>query len=166
VRLNAMVCVAKGWLAMRATDFLKFTGLLFPLLACEASNGQESGRPIEGSTGGVYMPHPSSALSDLKPGIKMHLDPFGKPCVTVAAYSLAKTDYRKIFGAEQKLLASGEYEHMIAAKNHCSQMIRLKVCYFGSQSCVTVDVASYGDQRASLGISTGQGFRYQYTEQF
>jgi hypothetical protein len=153
---------------MRATDFWILTSVFFPLFACgtSISNGQEWGRPIEGSTGGAYLSNHSSALSDLKPGIKMHLDPFGKPCVTLAAYSLAKSDYRKIFGAEQKIFASSEYEHMITATNHCSQMIKLKVCYSDSQNCVVVELASYGNQRASLGISSDQGFRYQYTEQF
>jgi hypothetical protein len=151
---------------MRATDLLKLTCLLLPLLACEISNGQEAGRPIEGATGGVYLPNQSPALSNLKPGIKMHMDPFGKPCVSVAAYSLGKTDYQKIFRAEEKLLASREYEHMITATNRCSQMIKLKVCYLGSQNCVIVDLSSYGNQRASLGISSDQGFSYQYTEQF
>jgi hypothetical protein len=151
---------------MRLMDFAKLTSLLLLLLASEISNAQESGRPIEGATGGAYSPHESSALSDLKPGIKMHLDPFGKPCVTVAAYSLAKTDFGKIFGAEPKVFASKEYEHMITATNRCSQMIKLKVCYSGTQDCVIVELASYGNQRASLGRSSDQGFRYQYTEQF
>jgi hypothetical protein len=151
---------------MRATDFLKLTTLLFLLLASEISKGQESGRPIEGSTGGAYQSNQSSALSDLKPGIRMHLDPYGKPCVSVAAYSHPKTDFGKIFGAEHKIFASDEYEHMVTARNHCSQMIKLKVCYSDTRNCVMVDLPSYGNQRASLGISLDQEFRYQYTEQF
>jgi hypothetical protein len=159
--------ITKGQRPMRTTGFLKPISFVVLLVASEMSNGQELSRPIEGSTGGLYLPNQSSALSDLKPGVKMHLDPFGKPCVTVGAYSLPKTDFRKIFGAEQKPLASVEYEHFVTAKNHCSQTIKLKVCYFDSNSCVTVDVASYGNQRASLGTSPGMpGFRYQYTEQF
>lgn len=152
---------------MRAADLFKVTSPLFLLFTWTVSNGQGSGRPVEGSTGGVLLPNQPSGLSDLKPGVKLHMDPFGKPCVTVGAYSLPKADFRRIFGAEQKPSASVDYEQFVTAKNHCSQTIKLKVCYFGSQSCVTIDVAGYGDQRASLGISPGmRGFRYQYTEQF
>ena len=162
-----LCCVAMVAVFMRTTDLLKLTSPLFLLLACTVSDGQESGRPIEGSTGGLYVPKESSALSDLKPGIKMHMDPYGKPCVTVGAYSLPKTDFGKIFGAEQRPPASVEYEHFVTAKNRCSQTIKLKVCYFESNSCVTVNLAGYGNQRASLGLSPGaRGFRYQYTEQF
>ena len=140
---------------MRATGLLKLTGPLFLLFTCTVSNGQGSGRPVEGATGGLLLPNQPSGLSDLKPGVRLHMDPYGKPCLSVGAYSLTKPDFRSTFGAEEKPLASVEYEHIVTAKSHCSQTIKLKVCYSGSQSCVTIDVAGYGNQRASLGISPG-----------
>jgi hypothetical protein len=89
----------------------------------------------------------------------------------VAAFSLPKTDFRKIFGAGQTPQASDNtsklFEHMISAQNHCSQIIRLRVCYYGSETCVAVDVPPFDHQQASLGVARGMpGFRYQYTEQF
>ena len=179
---------------MRYVQFVKVVWLLVPFLACDVSNGQQStagsGRPIEGSTGGLYPPNQSqsSLHSDLDPGVKFHRDPYGKPCISVAAFALPKTDFRKIFGAELSAHSSAKdkgkdgsdgvglgagdsksqnYEHMVSAQNRCSQNIKLKVCYLGSQSCLLVDVPPYGHQRASLGIATGTpAFSYQYTEQF
>jgi hypothetical protein len=173
---------------------LQLTCLIVVLLASPGtSNGQEptrSGRPIEGSTGGLYVPNQSqsSLQSDLDPGVKVHLDPYGKRCILVAAYALPKTDFRKIFGAELSAHSSPKdkgkdasgsvgqdaraskaqnYEHMVSAQNRCSHTIRLRVCYLGSQSCVPLAVPAYGRQQASLGIATGTpAFRYQYTEQF
>jgi len=173
---------------MRRAKLLKLGSLLVPLLVCEASSGQQSlaplgpGRPIEGSTSGLYLPN--SVQSDLSRGVKVHLDVYGKRCVTVAAYSLAKTDFRKIFGGGQtpqaekdKGASSGaggqgdykskNFEHIVSAQNHCSQTVRLRVCYLGSQDCVPLDVPGYGHQQASLGIAAGTpSFRYQYIEQF
>jgi hypothetical protein len=165
---------------MRYVRFVKVLWLLVPFLACDVCNGQQStaefGRPIEGSTGGLYLPNQSqsSLHSDLDPGVKVHSDPYGKRCISVAAFARPKTDFRKIFGAELSAHSSGagdsksqNYEHIVSAQNRCSQSIKLKVCYLGSRSCLLVDVPPYGQQQASLGIATGtSAFRYQYTEQF
>jgi hypothetical protein len=173
---------------MRYANLLKLVSFLAPFLACQVSNGQQStalasGRPIEGATAGLYLPN--SVQSDLSPGVKVHMDVYGKRCVMVAAYSHAKTDFRKIFGGGQppqgsekdkgqSSSASGQgddksknFEHIVSAQNHCSQTIRLRVCYLGSQNCVPLDVPGHGHQQASLGIASGMpGFRYQYIEQF
>lgn len=179
---------------MRRLNFLKLLGLVLASVTWEVSYGQQltaasgtwPGRPIEGSTGGLYLPNQlqSSVQSDLHPGIRMHKDPFGKPCVTVAAYSLPKIDFRKIFGAEgseaegseedegQNASASKQgnqskiFEHMISAQNRCGQSIKLKICYYDLQDCVTVDVPGHGKEQASLGAASGMSFRYQYNEQF
>jgi hypothetical protein len=84
-------------------------------------------------------------------------------------YSQTTPDFRKIFGGEQSsgsaVATSKTFEHVISAT--IIARITLRVCYFGSQTCVTVQVPGYGHQQASLGLSPGQpGFRYQYTEQF
>ena len=160
---------------MRYVQFMTVVWLLAPFLACDVCNGQQttigSGRPIEGSTDGLYLPNQSPFQSDLDPRVKVHQDPYGKRCVSVAAFALPKTDFRKIFGAEPAAKGSDSktqnYEHIVSAQNRCSQSIKLKVCYLGSQSCLLVDVPPYGHQQASLGIATGtKAFRYQYTEQF
>ena len=158
---------------MRYMQFLKSIWLLMPFLVCNVSYGQTAGagRPIEGSTDGLYLPNQSPFHSDLDPGVKVHHDPYGKRCISVAAFALPKTDFRKIFGAEPAAKDADSktqhYEHIVSAQNRCSQSIKLKVCYLGSQSCLLVDVPPYGHQQASLGIATGtKAFRYQYTEQF
>ena len=165
---------------MRASNPWKLAILLVSLLACDVSNGQPlgagPGRPIEGSTGGLSNQSQSSAQSDLNPGVRAHLDPYGKRCVKVAASSHQKTDFRKIFGAgqtssgnnsEQGVNSTKLFEHIISAENHCGQTIKLRVCYYGSQNCIPLDVPGYGHQQASLGVAPGMpGFRYQYIEQF
>ena len=145
---------------------------LSTLVVGPGSHGQGigPGRPIVGSTEGNLPKQPQlSTQSDLDPGIKVHKNPVGEKCVTVSAYSRPKTDYRKIFGdsSEQGAAAPKTFQHIVVANNRCGQMISIKVCYYESQSCVTVQAPGYGEGETILGIASGSpGFRYQYTEQF
>jgi hypothetical protein len=161
---------------MRASNVIRVTGLLISFLMCGNSNAQDlttplgaaQGRPIEGGTGGNQPQSP--ALSQLRPRVKVHQDVAGNPCVTVAAHSLPKADFRKIFGGEQTSNGTDiklkTFEHIISAHNHCGLTVRLRVCYYGSQNCVPLDVPGHDDGQVSLGISPESGFHYQYTEQF
>ena len=162
---------------MRTSLLLRLSSLLVPLLACGISNGQQSpgplgigaGRPIEGSSD-PQIQSTKPPRSELQPGIKMHLDPLGKPCVAVTGFSLEKTDFRAVFGGQASELEQKgvkHFENFISAQNHCSRPIKLRVCYYASQDCVPIDVPGYDNRRISLGFSGGtRRFRYQYTEQF
>jgi hypothetical protein len=170
--------------SMRRTSWsLRAMTLLVPLFVCSPSAAQIGfDRPIEGSTGGLSDRTGSLAQSDLSPGTKVHLDPYGKRCVAVTANAHAPPDFRKIFSGAQSSLRSEDgkekasssngatpklFEHIISAKNHCALTIRLRVCYRGSQTCMPLEVPPYGHQQAILGMSSsGPDFRYQYTEQF
>jgi hypothetical protein len=171
------------------------TTLAFLLVSatCVVSYSQDA-RPVNGATGGLYRKDQSTLRrsqlsSDLNAAssLKVHRDPYGKACVSVGAYSIQKTDYRKIFEpkkaagnakaevenqkpgsvSDQPSISIKILEHIISAKNNCSQTVKLKVCYYGTQDCVPVDLPSYGHKETSMGIYPGmQDFRYQYTEQF
>ncbi len=168
---------------MRCLNLLKLLSLtVLGVVTCEASNGQglttpldsTPSRPIEGATAGLHLPNQtqsgnsqfSSPNSNF--GVKVHTDAVGKPCVKVSAYSHQQTNYRKIFDPTLTLRnGSNIFEHFISAQNHCSQPVKLRVCYYNSQSCVAVDVPAYGRQEALLGAYPAlPDFRYQYVEQF
>ncbi len=175
---------------IRITSVLRVTCVLAPLLVSGASSAQVSatspglgfGRPIEGATGGLSKRSGSLGQSDLSLGVRVHLDPYGKRCVAVDASSHVPPDFRKIFSPERSAYRSEDvkdkndssesvapklFEHVISADNHCALTIKLRVCYYGSLTCVPLDVPGYGRQRTILGVSSGgPDFRYQYTEQF
>ncbi len=168
---------------MRCLNLLKLLSLpVLAVVTCEASNGQglatpldtTPSRPIEGSTGGEHLPNQMQLGGSQFPspnssfGVKVHRDPVGKPCVKVSAYSHQQPNSREIFDPTLTPRSSSNiFEHFISAQNHCSQPVKLKVCYYGSQSCVVVDVPGYGRQEALLGVyPTLPDFRYQYVEQF
>ncbi len=166
---------------MRWLNLLKLLSLpVLAVVTCEASNGQglttpldtTPSRPIEGSTGGQHLPNQSGGSQFLSSnssfGVKVHLDPVGKPCVKVSAYSHRQTNYRIIFDPTlTHRNSSNIFEHFISAQNHCSQPVKLKVCYYGSLSCVMVEVPGYDRREALLGVYPAlSDFRYQYVEQF
>jgi hypothetical protein len=82
-------------------------------------------------------------------------------------HSLHGAEHDKGKSSSSDVAALRLFEHVISADNHCPRTIKLKVCYYDSQTCVPLDVPAYGRQRAILGVSSaGPDFRYQYTEQF
>ena len=168
---------------MRCLTLLKLLSLpVLAVVTCQASNGQglttpldtTPSRPIEGATGGLHLPNQMQlkgsqfSSSNSSFGVKVHMDPVGTPCVKVSAYSHQQTNYRRIFDPTlTPRNSSNIFEHFISAQNHCSQPVKLRVCYYNSQSCVAMDVPGYGRQEALLGAYPAlQDFRYQYVEQF
>jgi hypothetical protein len=121
-------------------------------VAAASAQGLTTDRPVFGASGGIRAP---LALDDPENArVKVHRDPYGKPCVDVVGVSRAQTINPKMF------------DQNIIAENHCSQLIKLKVCYYGSPSCLPLDVPPYGRRETLLGLFPMKEFRYQYTEQF
>jgi hypothetical protein len=111
-----------------------------------ATVGSSSGRPP------AQLPLLSGTPSA---GVKSHLGPTGKPCLTV-------------FGsAKAQIINPNIFEHIIMASNECSQPIKMKVCYYQSSQCVPLDVPAYGRKEIVLGIMPAMNqFRFEYREQF
>jgi hypothetical protein len=87
--------------------------------------------------------------------ILRHRDLTGKPCLNIAAISRAHVINPKLF------------DHVIAIDNHCSQLIKVRVCYSGSEHCIPLDVTSHGRKEAVLGTMPSMPqFRYDFKEQF
>lgn len=131
--------------------------------ACDASNAQgltspleSAQRPIVGASRGIRPPGQPPLLDDHETTRKkVHRDPYGKSCVDVYGYSRPQIVNPKMFN------------QTVMAENHCSQLIKLTVCYYGSHSCVPVEVPPYGKREALLGFFPTQAeFRYEYLEQF
>jgi hypothetical protein len=131
------------------------------MLAAGPASGQGLTRPLSTDpppmVGGVGLPSPvrPPILGEKGNQARLHLDPTGKPCVKVGGYSRAHTNNLNIF------------DHVITAANGCSQVIKMQVCYYKSQSCVSVTLSSYGRKEAVLGVFPSlKEFRYEYREQF
>jgi hypothetical protein len=109
-----------------------------------------------GSTGGMRPPAQLPLLNGTQgAGVKMHLGPTGKPCLTVLGY------------ANPEIVNPNIFNHMITVNNDCSQVIKMQVCYYQSQQCVPLDVPGYGRKEVALGIMPAmKQFRFEYREKF
>jgi hypothetical protein len=86
---------------------------------------------------------------------RRHKDLTGKPCITL----IGDTRPQKI---NPQIL-----DHMVVAKNACGQNIKMKVCYYHSEHCISMNVPAYLQKEAVLGIMPSmRGFRFEYREQF
>jgi hypothetical protein len=55
----------------------------------------------------------------------------------------------------------------VTASNSCSQVLKLFVCYYGSERCVPMTVSAYAKSTAVLGIEPGDpAFRFEFWERF
>jgi hypothetical protein len=86
---------------------------------------------------------------------KKHMGPTGRPCISVAGYSIPHALDKQVF------------DNMIEATNACSQVIKLKVCYYHSDRCVDVDAPAYSRKGATLGVMPALSqFRFEVKERF
>jgi hypothetical protein len=86
---------------------------------------------------------------------KRHKGPTGKPCISVVG------------DAHPQKINPQIYDHLIIATNVCGQNIRLNVCYYHSEHCVSINVSAYSDEEAMLGIMPSmKTFRFEYREIF
>ena len=127
----------------------------------EGTAAAQSGSPLMGRPGALIeggvglRPAPGGTLLSGFEKARQHLSPIGKPCVAVTGQGQAQVINPHIF------------EHIITANNSCSQIIKLYVCYYGSERCVPMVVPSYTRKMAVLGIQPDTGsFRFEYWERF
>ncbi|QOG22153.1 MULTISPECIES: hypothetical protein [Bradyrhizobium] len=80
------------------------------------------------------------------------LDPTGKPCLTVSSTSESQTLNKNVFN------------HILILDNHCGKQIRIRACYYKTDSCTTMSVGGYRRQQHILGIFSYSDFQYSFRE--
>lgn len=120
--------------------------------------GISSVAPAFAQTGNYLIPaKPRATLQ--APGtnsaLRTHRNAIGKPCLDFEAMSRAH-------------LANADiYDNIVSIKNQCAQRIMVKLCYFGSEGCIDVEVPAFQRKDAILGVRPqSQFFRYSYKEKF
>ena len=135
-------------------DLFMSISLLAPAQA-QGLSPPGNGGGVVGGAGGLRPPTPVPLLNGEDLGMRRHLGPTGKPCLTIRGQPRAETINPKLF------------IHMIVAANDCYKRIKLQVCYYRSQHCVAMDVPPYGHEEVVLGVMPAMsGFRFEFREQF
>ena len=84
-----------------------------------------------------------------------HRDFAGKPCLETSGVSLPLTSNPRIVN------------HAVSLKNHCSERIKVKVCYYRTDECTDVEVPGNSTKDQTIGVFPAlQIFRYEVKEQF
>ncbi len=116
----------------------------------------DSPPPVVGGTGGLTPLAPKPAFGGMSgPSAQLHHDVYGRVCIDIHGYSEPQKTNADIFN------------HMLLIANDCSTMIKLRVCYYGSEHCIDVMAAPYARRLETLGIFPHmQDFRWEYSESF
>lgn len=80
------------------------------------------------------------------------LDPTGKPCLVVSPM------------AESQALNKNVFNHILILDNRCGKEIRIRACYYKTDSCTTMSVGGYRRQQHILGIFSYSDFQYSFRE--
>lgn len=103
-------------------------------------------KPAIAQTGTSRLTLQGSAEQSSAPIIRSAL---GRPCLDVEAAARAHV-------ANPNLI-----DHVVSIKNNCPKLIKVKVCYFNSESCKAFDLLGYKTVDSVLGTMTGiKSFRY------
>jgi hypothetical protein len=107
----------------------------------------------------------SNALDPLRPlpnfeasgstEVLRHRSPLGTPCLGVLGNSRPHTTNPNL------------YDHVVIVTNSCAQRIALRVCYYGTDECVAMEVPGNERREAVLGtLPSVKDFRFEFREKF
>ena len=83
-----------------------------------------------------------------------HRDLNGKPCLDIGGYARPLSSTSKLF------------DHVVAANNVCTDLIRAEVCYLGSTQCLPIQVPGHSKKEFILGTTVSKDFQYEFRERF
>lgn len=131
---------------------LVFTTLVFGLPAdAQSLSGGLLSNEILGGTPGFHIEEPSNTASGILRGAR-NMDAVGKPCLNVSARS------------EPQLINKAIYNHILVLDNHCAKSIKIKACYYNTDSCQEIVAPPYKPYRHIFGVFTSKNFRYSFRE--
>jgi hypothetical protein len=85
--------------------------------------------------------------------LSVHRDALGRPCLDFEAASRAH------------VINPNVYDHVVSIHNRCVKLIKLNVCYYGSDRCIDMEVPALSRKDGILGIYPSMRFfRYSYKE--
>ena len=115
-----------------------------------------SGGAIVGSTPGFTSDlRPPSARFGSSQTPKLHIGTNGKPCIYVVGQARAQTINPNVF------------EHVLILNNSCGLPIKLRICYYGTETCNDASIAAFARRQEIFGIMpNAKDFRFEYREYF
>jgi hypothetical protein len=122
--------------------------------------GQDAPTPFDApSRPTIGRSMPSAATPTFDPrgqtDILRHRDFAGKPCLTLSGTARPHFIDRKL------------YDHVVIASNACPQRIAVRVCYYRTDNCISMEVPGRQRKEAILGtLPSTQEFGFEFREKF
>jgi hypothetical protein len=107
---------------------------------------------VFGGTGGAAIDEGETKFSSPLVAQRPNTDATGKPCLNVHA------------SAEKQTINAMIYNHLLLLDNHCTKEIRIRACYYKTDSCQEIAVHANNRQRYVFGVFTTPDFRFSYRE--
>lgn len=111
-----------------------------------------SSREVVVGTGGLALGQDRTQISSPLAGNQRNVDPTGKPCLSVSAH------------AEPQKINNRIYDHILYMENNCSKEIKIRACYYKTDTCQDISVSGYKKQMHVFGVFTTPDFRCAYRE--
>lgn len=117
------------------------------------AQGSKASPPTVVSTYGRTPTNYRMVAPDNVSAAQTSLDVFGKPCLTVGGYG-------RPFISNPNL-----YDHVVVAINKCVKRIKFEVCYYGTRSCIDVELAGNQRKESILGMQpSNKDFTFEFRE--
>jgi hypothetical protein len=107
---------------------------------------------VIGGTGGLAIDEGETKFSSPLVAQRPNTDATGRPCLNVHA------------SAEKQTINTMIYNHILLLDNVCTKEIRLRACYYKTDSCQEITVRGNNRQRYVFGVFTTPDFRFSYRE--
>jgi hypothetical protein len=107
---------------------------------------------VVGGTGGLAIDEGQAKFSSPLVAPQGNTDPTGRPCLNVHA------------SAEKQTINTMIYNHILLLDNHCTKEVRIRACYYKTDSCQEITVHGNNRQRYVFGVFTTPDFRFSYRE--
>ena len=123
----------------------------------ETAPFESSQQPTVGATSGMRPPVTALPAFGSSAGTEIlrHRAPAGNTCLAVTGY------------ARPRIINLKVYDHVIKVMNSCAQRIAIRVCYYRTQDCISMEIPGGERKEAILGtLPSVNDFRFEFREQF
>ena len=107
---------------------------------------------VVGGTGALAIDEGTAKFSSPLVAPQRNVDATGRLCLDVHP------------GSERQTINTLIYNHILLLENHCNKEIRIRACYYKTDTCQEITVHGDSRQRYVFGVFTEQNFRFSFRE--
>jgi hypothetical protein len=107
---------------------------------------------VVGGTGGLVIDQAPARFSSPLVAAQRNMNATGQLCLNVYP------------STERQIINATIYNHILILDNHCAREIKIRACYYKTDSCQEITATGNKRQRYVFGVFTTPDFRFSYRE--